>query len=123
MGKGHVKVPQDAERRQDPCGELTTTKLKRLGRRRINRDNQTGDYKWINIERRKHRLKGKELEHSVPLALFLHLQQTSQRLRINDDLRKRKAGSAGCMWGSVWSFSIYFRSGRITFFFPSNRVV
>lgn len=59
--KEKLKVPKDAKRRQDPCGELTTAKLKRLGRRRIDEDNQTGDCKWINIERREQRLSGKEL--------------------------------------------------------------
>lgn len=58
--RGKLKVPKDAKRRQDPCGELTTAKLKRLGRRRINGDNQAGDCKWINIERREQRLKGNE---------------------------------------------------------------
>lgn len=32
---------------QDPCWELTTAKLKRLGRKRINKDKRTGDFKWL----------------------------------------------------------------------------
>lgn len=97
-----------------PVESLQLAKLKRLGRRRIDGDNQTGDCKWINIERREQKL------NALPPALFLGLHQTSQRLRINSALRQRgkKADLAGCSYEVLlWIFSIYSLSGRITFFF------
>lgn len=118
--KGKFKVPKDTKRRQDPCGELTTAKLKRLGRRGIDEDNQTGDCKWINIERREQRLNWKGAGDMLGLLHFflVHTRQVKgwRLIRIFD--RERKAGLVGLDADLVWIFSIYSGSGRITFFFP-----
>jgi hypothetical protein len=43
-----------------------------LGRKRINKDNQTGDCKWINIERRREK-RLKEKTHKIESVCLFHL--------------------------------------------------